>query len=91
MTKCKVISRNPINMVVDFNGTLVQMPTDNGIDKYVFVSCNNGNYAVVAEITNKKNEKITKKTQKEISTQTEHTVMDEKSSEKVDETGDIIV
>ena len=73
MTKCKVISRNPINMVVDFNGKLIQLPTDKGVDSYVNISCKNGIYSVDINITPLK---VRKKTEKVVKT-CEQNVLDE--------------
>lgn len=73
MTKCKVISRNPINMVVDFNGKLIQLPTDKGVDSYVNISCKNGIYGVDINITPLK---VRKKTEKVVKT-CEQNVLDE--------------
>jgi len=44
--KCKVIFRNSINMVVDFDGIELQMPTD-GLDNYeVFVNFKDNKYTL---------------------------------------------
>lgn len=70
MTKCKVISRNPINMVVDFNGKLIQLPTDNEVDSHVNISCKNGIYSIETNIApakiHKNAEKVIKRDKRNV-------------------------
>lgn len=47
--ECRVVLRNPINMVVLFDGVEVQMPTDNGSKSVVYIKYDNGNYIICEE------------------------------------------
>lgn len=44
--KCKVLSRNAINMVVMFDSLEVQMPSDGTIDKEVYVKKIGNSFAI---------------------------------------------
>lgn len=49
--KCKVILRNSLCMVVDYNGIEVQMPTDHSEEEYVNVTKNkNGSYKISEKV-----------------------------------------
>ena len=44
--ECKVILRNPIHMVVMFDDTEVQMPTDEAKNPIVYVELDNAKYSI---------------------------------------------
>lgn len=47
--KCKIVKKNPINMVIDCNGTFVQMPVCDNDGDIVYISNDNGYYNIVSK------------------------------------------
>lgn len=46
--KCKVLTRNDVNMVIDFEGMQVQMPTM-GNERFVYVDLDKGVFTIFSE------------------------------------------
>lgn len=47
--KCKIIKKNPINMVIDCNGTFVQMPVCDSVGDIVYISNDGGHYSIASK------------------------------------------
>lgn len=55
MTKeCKVLLRNKLVMVVDFDGKEIQMPSDHATTNTVFVKFENDGYSITDKLEEKK-------------------------------------
>lgn len=47
--ECKVLMRNNLLMVVDFEGKEVQMPSDNGNEENIYVELQDNKFTVVSK------------------------------------------
>lgn len=64
--KCKVLTRNELNMVIMYDDIEVQMPTDGTYDKYIYVKKYNNTYALSSEDEYKKKQNKNKAKKSEV-------------------------
>lgn len=75
--ECKVLLRNEYVMVIDFEGTKIQMPSDNSDSNTVFVKYEKDRYSITDKLEEKK--KIIPKKEKKV---TEVELADDVTKEK---------
>lgn len=62
--KCKILTRNTINMVILYDGVEVQLPADHTIDKIIYVKKTDNSFSISSE---EEFERSIKKKQKKVS------------------------
>lgn len=65
--ECKVILRNDIYTVADYDGVQVQFPSIDKVDKFIYIELKNSKYSVVSkDVYEKSLVKINKPKKKEV-------------------------